>query len=214
MFKKIIHILIFSLIFSVNPVFAEENGYLEYNIYGYEFKNGDNVKFLKNADRNIKLWEISTTEADKKFYLQEALRYYYLLSIMEKNSINAHIGLGKVFDEMNLDKYAQEHFYKAYNINKNNADLNLKFADYYYKRKDFIKALKHYKLANQHGLSGSEHVNRRIAILYEKLADIDKSKEFYSRTLRFDPKNKDLKKKIHSLDDLNYSETQYYLFIK
>lgn len=212
MIKKIIYILIvFIILTSANLALAQE-GYLEYNIYGYRFKPTDKVLFLKNGNENLKLYEQSKIDNDRMEYLQEAMRYYFLVTKIDNNSINAHIGLGTVYDEMHLDKYAQEHFFKAYNLNRNNADLNLRFGDFYYKRKNYIKALSYYKIAYRYGYSSNFDLNKKIAIIYDKLADLDSSRDFYLNALRLDPKNKDLIKKIKSLDNINYKDSQYYLF--
>lgn len=212
MIKKIIYILIlFIILMGASPLFAHE-GYLEYNIYGYQFKPKDKVTFLTKASRNLKLYEEAKNQVDKKFYLQEAMRYYFLVTKIDENSINAHIGLGRIYDEMGLDRYAQEHFFKAYNLNQNNAELNLRFGDYHYKRENYIKALSYYKTAYTYGYYNDFILNKKMATTYEKLADIENSRQFYMNALRLDSSQDELIAKIKSLDKLNYTDSQYYFF--
>ena len=219
MIKKIIKILIlFIILFGYCKNFAvAESGYIkydEYNIYGYKFNPGDDINFFVKANKNFKKFESSKTKEDKNFYLQEAMRYYFLLSQIDDNSIDAHIGLGKVYDAMGIDNYAQEHFYKAYNINRNNPELNYCFGNYFYKRKNYIQALKYYKIAYKNLYSNNLELNIKLAIIYEKLADLEKSKLFYQKANQLSNGNAYFKSKIHLLDDLNYSNSQYYLFVK
>lgn len=214
MIKKLIYILILFIILTNSVQAITKEGSAEYNIYGYKFKKGDNIAFLKNANKNFDLSQTSQTESDKKFYLQEAMRYYFLLSKIDINSIAAHIGLARVYDEMNLDKLAKEHFFLAYDINNKNPELNLRFGDFYYKRQDFRTALPYYKTAYINGYFANPGLNQNLGVIYEKLADIETSKKFYIVAQRLNPQNLELQNKIQLLDAINYSQSQYYLFLK
>lgn len=214
MIKKLTYILIF-IMFCVNFAFAEtKDAYLRYNGYQYEFKPGDEVKFLKNANNNISLSEKSQKITGRIFYLQEAMRYYFLLSQINPKSVDAQIGLGRVYDEMKLDKYAKEHFFNALNFDNHNPSTNLHFANFYYKRNDLISALYYYKTAYNSGYSANYYLNCRLGTIYEKLADIESAKKFYSTALKLNPKSLEIRNKIHQLDRLNYSQSQYYLLHK
>lgn len=212
MIKKIIYILILFIICG-NYTFAQtQNAYLEYNGYQYAFKPGDEVKFLKNANTNMQLWEKSKLKSEKAFYLQEAMRYYFLLSRLDPKSVDAQIGLGRVYDEMNLDKFAKEHFFVALNFNNQNPKANFYFANFYYKRNDLINALYYYNASYKCGYSNNYSLNYRLGAIYEKLADIESAKKFYKNALRISRKNRELINKIRLLDELNYSSSQYYLY--
>lgn len=214
MIKKltcIITIFIFSLNFASAQV---QNAYVEYNGIPYTFKPGDDVKFLKQANIDMLLYDKYQTSTEKYIYLQDAMRYYFLLEKINPTSIEAQIGLARVYDEMNLDKYAKKHFFNALSFNSQNAKANFYFANYYYKRNDYINALNYYKLAYQYGYSKNYEVNYRLGVIYEKLADIQKSQEYYKYALRIKPKNEVLVNKIRLLDELNYGSSQYYLFRK
>lgn len=215
MIKKLIYISICILI-CANFVFAQtQDAYIKYNGYEYEFKPGDELKFLKNADRNTLLAEKSQTIIEKVFYLQEAMRYYFLLSQIRPSLVDAQIGLGRVYDELKLDKYAKEHFYIALNFDNKNPATNMYFANFYYKRNDLISAHYYYDRAYKYGYSTNYYLNCRLGTIHEKLADIGSAKKFYSIALRLNPKNNnELINKIRLLDELNYSQSQYRLFHK
>ncbi|MFA7658191.1 MAG: hypothetical protein WCY19_02025 [Candidatus Gastranaerophilaceae bacterium] len=212
MIKKLIYILILFITFS-HPASAQtQNAYLEYSGYQYAFKPGDEAKFLKNANSNILLFEKSTETAERVFYLQEAMRYYFLLSKIKPKSIDAQIGLGRIYDELGLDSYAKKHFFVALDFNNKNPRTNYYLGDFYYRRSDLLEALMYYKKAYANGYSNNYKLNYKMAVIYEKLADIESAKKFYSNTLKITPQNAELGNKIRLLDELNYDKSQYYLF--
>jgi len=214
MIKKLIYILILFISIGNFTLAATQNASVQYDGCKYSFKKGDETKFLKNANANFSLFEKAKNISDKVYYLQEAMRYYFLLSQITPNSIDAQIGLGRVYDEMKLDKYAKKAFYTAFDFNPKSPKVNLYFGDFYYKRTDYINALFYYKRAYQYGLSRSYDLNYKHAIIYEKLADIESAKKFYTIAFNLSPQNSELENKIRLLDDLNYSQTQYYLYRK
>ena len=196
-------------------VFAQtQNAYLEYNGYRYKFKTGDEIKFFNNANKSMLIFEKSSVNSEKSFYLQEAMRYYFLLSQINPKSIEAQIGLGRVYDEMKSDKYAKEHFFIALDMNNINPKINFYFADFYYKRSDFITALYYFEKAYKYGYSKKYELNYKIGTVYEKLADIESAKRFYEYALKLNPSNSDLKNKINLLDEIKNSQSQYYLYRK
>jgi len=214
MIKKLIYIIILFTFFGNFAIAETQNATVEYDGYSFSFKKGDDVRFLKKANMYFNLCEKSKNVSEKVSYLQESMRYYFMVSVINPKSIDAQIGLARVYDEMNLDKYAKKYFYNAYDFNPKNPKTNLYFGDFYYKRKDYINALTYYKKAYQLGLVRDYQLNYKQAIIYEKLADIESAKKFYTNCLGLNPQNSDLENKIRLLEDLNYSQTQYYLFRK
>lgn len=214
MMKKLIYILIL-IIFCTNIAYAEtQNAYLLYDGFPYAFKPGDEAKFLKQANVDMLLYEKYQTDSEKYDYLQDAMRYYFLLEKINPTSIEAQIGLARIYDEMHLDKYSKKHFYNALSFNSQNAKANFYFANFYYKRNDYINALTFYKKAYEYGYSKNYEINYRLGIIYEKLADIQKSQGYYKNALRLKPRNEVLMNKIDLLNSLDYSSSQYYLFHK
>lgn len=214
MFKKLTYILILTIFIQYYACAQVQNAYIEYNGIPYSFKPGDDVKFLKQANFDMLLYDKYPSAKEKYIYLQDAMRYYFLLEKINPTSIEAQIGLARVYDEMNLDRYAKKHYFNALSFNIQNAKANFYFANFYYKRSDYINALNYYKIAYKCGYSKNYEVNYRLGVIYEKLADIDKSQEYYKYALRINPRNELLVNKIRLLDELNYGNSQYYLFRK
>lgn len=217
MIKKLIYILILFIFFvnATGKASADtQNAYLEYNGYPYVFKQGDETKFMKKANIDMLMWEKSQTQIDKDFYLHDALRYYFMIMQINNKSIDARIGLGRVYDALKLDEYAQEHFYSALNLNNRNPKTNFYFANYYFNRDEYMAALFYYKRACDEGYQKNYDLNYKMGTIYEKLADIETAKKFYTKALALKPKNTELIEKIRLLDELNYSQSQYYLFGK
>lgn len=214
MIKKLILILILFII-SGNFASADtQSGYADYNIYQYSFNKEEAYKFIKNAKVYMKAWENSIVKINREYYLREAMKYYFLTTKIDKGSMEANIGLGRVYDELNQDELALKHFYLAYNIDNTNPKLNYYFGNFYYKRNELIKADFHYRRAYTKGYNNNFDLNYKLGKLYEKLADIESAKEFYTKALRIAPENPELANKIRLLDELNYSCSQYYLFKK
>lgn len=214
MIKKLIYILIM-FIFCSNIVSAEpQEASLQYNKYKYTFKKGDNLIFAQKAEANFKLSETAQTPEDKVVYLQEAMRYYYLLSQIEPRSLEAQIGLARVYDELHLDRYAKKHFYKAIDFSKKAPKAYFYFANFYYKRNDFLNAQKYYQKAYDNGYSNDFQTNNMLGIINEKVGDIEVAKKFYIKAYSLDKNHVELAPKIQALDGLNYSQSQYYLFQK
>lgn len=216
MIKKLIYILILIIICAVKTEYSASaqthNAYLQYNGYRYFFKQGDEVKFLKNADKSMLLFENSSSDTEKKFYFQEAMRYYFLLSQVKPDSIDARIGLGRIYDEMKQDKFAKENFFAALNLNIKDARANYYFGNFYYTRHDFIEALLYFQKAYELGFSTNYELNYKMGVINEKLGDIEKAKSYYICALNINPLKTELNDKIRLLDDLNYSQSQYYLY--
>ena len=107
MIKKLIYIIIL-FIFCSNLTFAQESGTIEYNNHLYKFKKGDEFKFLSKANNNMLMFENAKTASDKNLYLQNAMLNYFLLSKVTPSSIEAQIGLAKIYDELKLDSLAKK----------------------------------------------------------------------------------------------------------
>lgn len=211
MIKKLRYILILS-VFIANIAFATtQSGYLNYSNM-YNFKNCNVKKILNNANSSMLRFEKATKFTDKKFYLDQAMRNYYLVTLIDYSQIDACIGLGRVYGIMNLDTLANEYFYRALSINSHDAKANFYFAEYFFSENEFIPALAYYKTAYDNGYAKNYTLNYRMGVIYEKLADIVSAKKFYGNALSINENNPILAEKIRLLDELNYDSSQYYLF--
>lgn len=213
MTKKIIYILICYLM-CINIAHAKtQQGSINYSGPQYSFAPNACPKYLKNANMNMRLFENAETQADKLFYLNEAMRYYFLVEKIDFSCVEAQIGLGRVYDELKMDSFAKKHFCNASNLDRTNPYMNSSFGDFYYKRSDFINAMAYYQNAFKNGYSNNFQLNCKIAATYEKLADIEMAKKHYKIALSLKQSdNNILEDKIRLLDELNYGGSQYYLF--
>jgi len=214
MIKKLIYILILFLTCANFTLAQPQNAGIEYNSLEYSFKKFNIKKVLKTADTNMLLFQKAKTESDKKKYLDAAMKNYYIATKVNSKLIDGYIGLARVYDAMKLDRLAKEFFFKSVNIDTYNPRVNFYFGDFYFKRDEYLSALFHYKISYQNGYSKNYELNYRLGIIYEKLADIETAKKFYMNALKLKPKNKDLYEKIRLLNDINYEDSQYYLYRK
>lgn len=214
MIKKLILMLILIIFCQQNALTSPQSARIEYDKNPFDSIYNDSRKTLNTANKNMLMWENSLKGVENKAYLEQAMRFYYITSQIDNSIIDASMGLGRVYDAMNQDILAKEYFYKALNISPADGKTNLFFGNFYYKREDYLTALKYYKIAYKNGFSKNIELNIRIAKIYEKLADIETAKAFYAQALKLNPKDKDLTEKIRLLDELNYSDSQYYLFNK
>lgn len=214
MIKKVISILIFSIII-VKPAYAiVHKGSVETNLSPYSFNQANEQDFLQKADDYMKSFENSIVKENREYYLKLAMKYYFLAQKINKYSLEAQIGLGRIYDELKQDRLAKKCFFNAYNMDKSNPKMNFYFANYYYKRNDLTTAFHYYDVAYRSGYSNNYYLNYRMGVLSEKLADIEMAKKYYKKAFKLNEKMSDLKKKITSLDNLNYSQSQYYIFNK
>lgn len=214
MIKKLIYILILFIISANNAFAASQHAEIEYKDSPYSYHNLNIQKVFKSANSNMLLYENSKIEEEKKKYLEHAMKGYYLITKADCTKIDAFIGLGRVYDAKNLDKLSKEYFSKALNMDKNNPSANYYYGNFYFKRREYIKSLFYYKVAYNHGYSKNIDLNYRLAIIYEKLADIETAKIFYKIVNSHVNDDGLLDEKIRLLDELNYSQSQYYLFNK
>lgn len=213
MIKKLRYSLILSVLFANIAFASTQSGYLNYSNM-YNFKNCNVEKILNNANSSMLKYENATNFADKKFYMDQAMRNYYLVTCIDYSQIDAFTGLGRIYGIYNLDRLAKEYFYKALSINPHNPKANYYFADYFFSENEFIPALTYYKVAYNNGYAQNYMLNYRIGTIYEKLADLISAKKYYKNALSINQNNPMLAEKIRLLDELNYDASQYYLFSK
>ena len=212
MIKKILLILILLLIPAYSH--ATEFAGAEYNVYGYNLKPEDCKKYIQKGNYYLRKFDNTYDKKLKPEYLKEALKNYYLATKSHNDCIEARIGLGRIYDEMKLDKYAKEQFFFAYNVNSSNPELNYRFGNFYYKRQYLTKARFHYEIAYKNGYANLYDLNYKMANTYNQLANSEKAA--YHRKKADNIRKKELEEahKIHSLDDNNSNNSQYYLFVK
>jgi len=214
MIKRLTYILILFITCANITSAQPHNANLQYNDTQYSFKHFNIKNVLYTANKDMLLFKKSKSGTDKQKYLDDAMKNYFIATKIDDTSIDGYLGLALIYDIMRQDKLAKEFFFKSINIDGNSPKANFYFGDFYFNRSDYLTALNYYKIAYKNGYSKKYELNYKLGIIYEKLADIETAKSFYWIALKLMPKNSELYDKIRLLDDLNYCDSQYYLFKK
>lgn len=208
------NILSLTLLISLgtSPVWAVQKGHLEYGapLFDYSKLNKEQIQneaeYYFNAALNAQM--------DKDKYLNTAMGKYYLLTKIDPSLITPYIQLGRIYDEKNINRLAKENFFHAINMNAKNPYANFYFGEFYFKRDDYKRALRYYRAAYNNGFNNNYEINYRMAVIYEKFADLVNAKHFYNAAYLINPKDTEIPTKIQSIDGLNYGSSEYYHFIR
>ena len=165
------------------PVWAEN---FEYDSAVYPKMNYKQIK--DEADKSFEMFINSSENTQKEKFLQDAMSKYYTLTMVNGDMILPYVQLGRIYDETDNSKLAKECFCKASNIRAKDPILNFYFGEYYY------------KIANEGGFSNKYELYMRLAITYEKIADIANAKKFYQLSYNMRPDYM-LRRKMQSLDE-------------
>lgn len=104
-------------------------------------------------------------------YLLKAQYYFYVASKNTPPSVDALIGLGRVYTLQNKQEDAKNTLFEAYSLDPYNADANFYFAEFWYKYSDFKTALKYYIKAYTLNYKDRTTNYEMIKKCYAKLGD-------------------------------------------
>lgn len=197
-YKQLILLILFIL--TINASFAVQSGKIEYNSVLFDYKKLNFSEIQKEADNFFMQYKKSSTPQAKEQNLNYAAGKYYILTKIDNARIEPYIQLGRIYDEKNKPRLAKENFCKAINLNSKNSAANFYFGEFFYKRREYKKALHHYNIAYQNGFSKNYSLNLRLATIYEKFADLSNAKNFYEVSYSMRPTT-ELQKKIKSLGE-------------
>ncbi len=197
--------LILSFLLICPQVYSAQKAGVEYNERRIDYTVLNSQEVLAEADMFFEKYE----EANEIKYLTTAMAKYYILTRINPTDIYSTIQLARTYDIVKNDKQAKKYFNIALDINKKDADLNYYFAEFYYTRNDYKRALKYYKKAYDNGYSDDYDANLKIATIYEKFADLVKAQYYYEKTNSI-KKTQRLDKKINNIKKLNYDKSEYY----
>lgn len=209
--KILISTLYILIFFSYTPAFSAQSGKLEYNNVLYDYSNFDAYKITQEADNLFKKYNNASTDAERLKLGQDARCKYYLLTKIEDDNVYPLIQLARLYIDIDKKKFAKEYLSTALNIENQNPYANYYFGEYYFKYKDYRRALKHYLTAYNNGYRNIYDLNLKMAIIYEKFGDINKSIDFYQKSYSINStQNPEIQEKINSLKNLNYDKSKYY----
>lgn len=206
-YKKIL--VLTTLFFTINTSFAVQSGKIEYNSMLFDYKNLNFSQIQKEADGFFALAQKSNTPESREQYFNTASGKYYILTKVDNTKIQPYIQLGRIYDEKNKPRLAKENFCKAININFKDPTANFYYGEFFYKRREYKKALLHYNIAYNNGFKNKYTLNLRLATIYEKFADLSNAKKFYDVSYSMKPSS-ELQKKIRSLNASEYQKSGYY----
>ena len=133
--------------------------------------NVNEAEFVKHGDELLLKAENNETPELTNMYLNKAIYYYYAASKNNPPSIEALVGLGRIYMLKNNYREAKNAFFKAYSIDNYNPDTNFYYAEFLFKYDEFEKALKYYKNAQKLGYKDQNKNNEMILKCYAKLGD-------------------------------------------
>ena len=114
-------------------------------------------------------------------YVKKALYYFYVASQNTPPATDALIGLGRVYMFMDKMEDAKNTLFRAYSVDKYNADANFYFGEFCYKYDDFETAVKYYENAMNLGYQDRTKNLDRLINCYSKLGDTDKIQELQTK---------------------------------
>ncbi len=204
------HLLVITaLLLTINTSLAIQSGKIEYNSVLFDYKKLNFTQIQKEADNYFALSRKSTTPESKEQYLNSASGKYYILTKVDNTKIQPYIQLGRIYDEKNKPRLAKENFCKAININFKDPSANYYYGEFFYKRREYKKALYHYNIAYNNGYKNKYTLNLRLATIYEKFADLSNAKKFYDVSYSMKPST-ELQEKIRSFNEQEYRKSGYY----
>lgn len=151
-------------------------------------------------------------EEDKNLreaYFSQALAKYMLLLSVNPKDAAVYTQIGIIHDMLDHPKLAKEYLFKAVNLDYYNPFPNFYFGEHYYKIHEYNNALEYYKKAYDNGYRNEFVLNYKLAVIYEKLGDIAKAKQFYLAAYKLTSGKEEIKDKIDALDKIYYSKSDY-----
>lgn len=193
-----------------SPVFAVEFGTIKYNDSIIDYSVIDKQSVLNRADNYFE-HALKTTDKDEQAkLLQKASGEYFILTRIEPQNLRYMVQMARIYDLENKNSYAKEYFFNALKIDKHNARTNYYFGEYYYRRKEYEKALYFYNTAFENGHGENYEILIKMATMYEKLGDLLRANQYYKKAYIINPSNSKLSGKIKEIEQVKYKNTNYY----
>lgn len=193
-----------------NIACASQFGEVEYNNKYIDYSKINKAETLKKADYYFNKALEEQDKDTQKFYLQKASGEYFILTQIEYNNLYPIVQMARVYDLENKNSYAKAYFFQALKIDKRNTQTNYYFGEYYYKRRDYTRALYFYNVAFENGLQENFDILFKMGIMYEKLGDLLRANQYYKKAYMVNPNNTEIPDKIREIETLKYKTTGYY----
>ena len=136
--------------------------------------NSNEKDYIELGNSFLNQIENNQTPELNSMYINKALYYFYVASKSTPPSTDSLIGLGRVYMIMDKKEDAKNTLFRAYSVDKYNADANFYFGEFCYKYDDFESAMKYYENALNLGYKDRTKNLERLISCYSKLGDTDK----------------------------------------
>lgn len=210
----IFSIFIFTYFCNVQTL-ALQKGSLEYLDHRFDYSKLNTLELNQTGDEYLEQALSAENKKAREKLFRYAMGKYYLTSKADNKNVHSYVQMARIYDNLDKDKYAKEYFYRATNLDYTNPFANFYFGEYYFKRRDYNRALKYYLISYQNGYENDFELNFRLAVIYEKLADLENAKNFYNASYEMNPeKAAEYQEKLQQIDSLNYDKSEYYYIIR
>lgn len=146
----------------------------------------------------------------RKEYLKKAAAKYYILSNIDKSDSYPCIRLARVYDKLGKDSYAKAYFYRALGLNYKDTEANIYFAEFYFSRKQYKKAIEYYQKAIAYGYEATPETYKKMGMIYERFGDVKRAVYYYKESLNLNPQDEEIGTKLQELESIDYQNTGYY----
>ena len=202
----------FLILLPAVSVFAVQSGNIEYNaaVKLFDYTKLDKTPVINDADMYFDMALNLSDTKEKERFINLALGKYFLASKIAPEDRRTYVQMARLYDEMQKDTLAKSYFFHALNLGSNDPYTNFWFAEFYFKRRDFKRALTYYNKAYNSGYTDNYKLNLHLAEIYEKFADLSNALKFYRTTYSINPQDTKLQEKIQDIGSLNYESSEYY----
>lgn len=169
--------LVMSMFLSANAV---QKGGIQYNIpIDYSFFNEQ--KLSKDAETTFNRYLQSDNEKQQALLLDQLLYDYSILGKLNPENPLYFTRLGIIYDKLGKDRWAKSNFFRGSNITNEDPYAFYSFGNFYFDRKELLKALKEYQKAYNCGYSSHYDTLYKMGLIYEKLGDFKSAIYYYKK---------------------------------
>jgi len=193
-----------------SPVFAVEFGTIKYDDAIIDYSVIDKPAVIRRAESYFEQALKTSDSGEKQDLLHRASGEYFILTRIEPQNLYYMVQMARIYDLEDKNSFAKGYFYNALKIDRKNARTNYYFAEYFYRRNEYIKALYFYNQAFENGYAQNYEVLIKMALMYEKLGDLLRANQYYKKAYIINPNNAKLSAKIKEIEKVKYKNTGYY----
>lgn len=199
--KKIV-LLVTTLFLISSPAFSAKSGGVEYHDYLFDYSHLEQEPLKTEADSLLSQALIQEDNEIKNDLLHQAMKNYYILLKISPDNVDVLNKRALIYDMQDRNLLARSLFSRSLNIQKDNPETNYLVGDYFFKRRDFKRALRYFSAAYENGYVDFD-INYKLAVVYEKLGDLCNAKRFYQEAYSYDESKSDILDKIESIPEEN-----------